>query len=129
MSLAEITATADLIRRLAQRASNPGEVVEAALREFCNEHAGQGLAPDGTPWEPTKEGNAPLVNAASKLHYTHTDRVARVTIRDRNDARHHLGVARGAPRRQIIPDNLTPDVADKLQQKIRAHLEEADNGR
>lgn len=74
-----------------------------------------GTTPDGTPWEPRKDGGRALANAAAALSTRAVGDVVQVTLRA-PEAIHNFGTGH-VPRRQILPDGgagIPQNVADAL---------------
>lgn len=105
--IAEIEAMVTKIEKVANKqaflakiGSKAAPLVDKAIKERVN----QGVDPYGRPWAPRKsDGGRVLVHAASHIS-TETPRfdLISVTLRG-HDVFHHKG-ARGAPKRQILPD-------------------------
>jgi hypothetical protein len=85
----------------ARVAAKAAPLVDAAIKKTAT--AGQ--TPDGTAWQPKKDGGRPLVNAAAHIQ-TRAVGALVVTTLSGPDVFHHLG-AGGKPHRQIIPDSGT----------------------
>jgi hypothetical protein len=97
------------------------KVVESALVGTI----GSGIAPDGTPWQPTLKGAKP--DLGSKLRVAEAHNSVLVTLGGKSFL-HHTGRARGKIVRQVIPvDQLPPEiaqlVADTLADTWREHFE------
>jgi hypothetical protein len=103
---------ADLPEALAPRAAKLLEKQVAA-----NIAAGKG--PDGTAWQPTKEGAKPLRNAARALRSTSDGTVA-ILILEGPEVLHHQGRAKGGIARPILPSRKLPGAAIKALQQLYA---------
>lgn len=66
-----------------------------------------GVAPDGTPWQPTQAGAKPLQHAGASLIVWATGAVVIAKLVGAT-ALHHLGRVRGGIRRQILPSSTLP---------------------
>jgi len=89
--------------------------------------AAAGQDPSGTAWPDTAKGERPLRNAAGNIETWH----ARVggktivkTVAKKQYALHDLDRANGAPRRQILPDEITDDLDAALTAALSAEFEE-----
>jgi hypothetical protein len=88
------------------------EIAADKLREDIEENIELGIGPDGTAWQPTKEGKQPLQNAAKTLSVVASGNTVVATLRG-PEALHHLGAVKGHIRRQILPTRAIPDSAVK----------------
>lgn len=84
-------------------------------------------APDGTPWEPAKDGRTMMQSAPGALDTFAKGATVTARLTSRNLFRHHIGVANGAPRRQMIPSGKTPEtvsqaIADELTATFGKHM-------
>jgi hypothetical protein len=64
------------------------------------------VGPDGKQWQATKEGAAPLRNAARALAVSAVDSMI-VMLLEGPEAKHHKGTARGRIKRLILPTRAT----------------------
>ena len=111
--------------RAIREAANAGPSVKEELEAYVQEHAGRGLNPYGDPWPATQKGEEPLENAEGAVTYTLVDDRKVVAIVRGHHALHHLGRANGAPRREIIPSELTAALEDQIKARVLKDLEEA----
>lgn len=121
------------------------EAASAALRREMKATVGAGTAPDGKPWPAKKGGGRALSGAASGLIFETSDAVASVAIgvplayhdggaggssdskgaarakRYRAKKRKAAGTASKfhAPKRQIIPTEMTPRIRKALLEEFR----------
>jgi phosphoglycerate dehydrogenase-like enzyme len=75
-----------------------------------------GIGPDGVQWKPTKEGGAPLRNAARALTVSAVEAFI-VMMLEGPEAKHHKGNARGRIKRLILPTRATVQPFRELARK------------
>lgn len=81
-----------------------------------------GHAPGGPQWQPTKEGKAPLKNAASSATVTKAVGTTIVTSVRGHYFYHNAG--KGVPVRAVVPQELTPALAAALRRPLVKAFEE-----
>lgn len=106
--IARVRRVPELVREAAP------EVAQEVERELAANIAA-GRAPDGSAWEPTKEGKQPLVGAAKALSVRAVGSVILMTVGG-PEAKHHKGTARGKVKRRII---LTRGIPAPMASAIR----------
>lgn len=94
------------LRELAKLVPTSAKGVADAMRDVIVDNIARGVAPDGTPWEPTQAGARPLRGAADALDVSPVGTVIVATLQG-PEARHHLGAVRGGRRREILPTGST----------------------
>jgi hypothetical protein len=77
------------------------DIADACAKEIRAQIA-RGEGPDGEKWKPTKEGNAPLRNAAKALSVRAIGSAIVMKLTG-VEALHHLGGAKGGIARRILP--------------------------
>jgi hypothetical protein len=125
----EIAALQSQIADLASVGATKAPQIAAALEARVRRTAEAGQAPDGTAWDQTRTGTAPLQGVGAALRSTHVrvGSVTHVTVRLRgHHVLHDAGLANGAPRRQVLPDQFDDDaiaeVVDVISQQVDAVL-------
>lgn len=123
---------ADQMKRLAGMVDRAGPKVAKALDAALKESLRAGTNPYGKKWKPTKQGNAPLKNAAdnARVDYDKGPRevVYRIEGRSVNGKKavywyHHMGMGR-VPKRQVIPEKrIPPKHADIITAVLEAEFE------
>jgi hypothetical protein len=104
-------------------APDVAEVLEAALERTI----AAGTTPAGEPWQPTRDGRAPLTGAAKALGVAAVGSTIYVRLTG-PEARHHLGTAAGGITRQVIPAGALPPVmAEAVRVVLNRHFEEMIN--
>jgi hypothetical protein len=78
-----------------------------ALHSILDANIAAGVGPDGKPWPLTKKGEKPLKNASAALTVRAVGSVVLAKLTGPT-ALHHLGIARGHIRRQILPSSRVP---------------------
>lgn len=99
----------DHIRRLRELAGFGGRsapLVARAVEAESRKASARGVGPDGKPWQLTKAGKKPLQNVVPVVRAVDTAVVMRL---EGHRARHHLGIAKGKIRREILPSERIPD--------------------
>lgn len=122
MSATALVRWAEAIRQLPRLVEFAAADIADAIEETVKGTAGDGTTPDGVAWQQTHKGEAPLKNAAKHVDVDVVTGGGRTTVSARvrgHYALHDLGRANGAPRRQILPDSMTPE----LQKRVQAALE------
>lgn len=122
---------AEAIRELPRLGEFAAAEVADALEEAVKGTAAAGTTPDGVAWAQTHTGEAPLQNAADKVEVTTVTGGGRTTISARvrgHYALHDLGRANGAPRRQILPDAMTPELKGAVQTVLERKFHEVTGG-
>jgi hypothetical protein len=115
---------AALDRMIAKTRAIPGLVKEVApeiarvVGVELKQNIDAGRAPDGTPWEPTKEGGRPLVNASKHVTVRAVGTVIVVRLTGAVEVKHHLGRVKGGVRRQIIPTRKTAGPILRLAKRL-----------
>jgi len=108
-------------------------VTDAAPRIARAQHAvikktaAAGQDPSGTAWPDTAEGKRPLKNAAGNIETWHAragNKLVVRTVAKNQYALHDLDRANGAPRRQILPDEITDDLDAALTAALTDEFEE-----
>jgi hypothetical protein len=116
-----------MVKRIREIGLIPERVAPAIAIELDRELRRQiaaGEAPDGSKWPLTKKGEKPLQNAAAGL--TVRALGSRIVARLTGPAvRHHLGIARGRIKRQVLPSTKLPE---RVIAAIRRVVEERFGG-
>lgn len=99
-------------------APDVARVIDSELRRTIK----AGTTPDGAKWQPTRDGEAPLQNAADALYVAAYSNKIFVRIKG-PEAKHDRGRARGRIERQIIPHGQGIPAAMAVQ--VRAVIEGA----
>lgn len=86
-----------------------------------------GHAPGGAQWQPTKEGKAPLRNASSAGTLTKSVGTTIVTSVRGHYFYHHAGLG-GVPVRSVLPQELSPALADAIRRPLVKAFEENARG-
>lgn len=107
------------IRAIPGLAMRAAPAVAAQTRVEISRTIAAGTTPDGVPWAKTKKGEEPLRNAASGLRVSAQGSVV-VTSIEGHLALHHLGVAKGRVKRQIIPSKTIPNPVTKAIETVLA---------
>jgi phage gpG-like protein len=81
--------------------------VAPTLDQKIRQNISAGVDPEGKPWQLTKEGKRPLTNAGAALTVRAISSVVQAKLTG-HVALHHLGAAKGAPKRQILPSSKLP---------------------
>ena len=81
--------------------------VADALKDQITANISAGVDPSGKPWPLTQTGQVPLKNAAASLTVKAVGSVVLAKLTGPT-ALHHLGIARGHIRRQILPNGRLP---------------------
>ncbi len=105
-----------------ERVAATADAIAADVESVCRRTAAAGTTPDGTKWSKTADGKEPLRNAAEHVKSAGVTLGTRVVITTQvkgHYALHDLGRANGAERRQIIPDRMTPAVAEEIEAPVR----------
>lgn len=105
-ALSELDRWGQKLKTLGDIERRVAPVVASAFRRQLELQIARGTAPDGTPWEPTLDGHKPLQNAAKELDVRSSGSVVLATLTGPS-VRHHLGIAKGGKKRQILPDKGT----------------------
>ncbi len=119
----------ELNRMIAQLRGIP-DLVEKILPEVADEcHAviadniAAQVGPDGTRWPMSKNLEPVLVNAAQAVTASAIGNVILIRVTG-PEARHHLGIAKGKVKREIIPTRKIPKpMVEAMQRVINRHLE------
>ena len=109
--MADVSQLDSLIGRLRELPTLARDAAPSVARAVDGELRAQlaaGKAPDGSTWQPTKDGRQPLQNAASALSVRAVGTVVLARISG-HYARHHRGWVRGGVRRQILPTARAPE--------------------
>jgi len=104
----------DHLREVGRSIEDTAADIAPALQGEIESSIAAACAPDGTPWQPTLRGTAPLRNAGEVLGVAAigTKVIARVTG---VEARHHHGTARGGIARPILPgSDLPPQIIELI---------------
>ena len=91
--------------------------VAIALGDELRANITAGRGPDGEAWQPTKDGQVPLRNAAANLTVRAVGTTVTATVLG-PEALHSIGAARGGIKRAILPTKRIPDAAIKAIQKV-----------
>jgi len=125
----ELDEIAARLRKLADVGSTRAADIAASLEARVRRTAEAGQSPDGAQWEATKKGTAPLQHVGDVIRSTHNrvGNVTHVAVKLRgHHVLHDAGLANGAPRRQVLPDQIDDaaiaEVLDILDQEIEAAL-------
>jgi len=94
------------LRELGQSNEQIAGDIALELRKALEENISSSRDPDGMPWEPTLDGSAPLQNAANALGVASIGSKVLIALRG-VEARHNYGNVRGGKKRKIIPDKIT----------------------
>lgn len=122
---------AEAIRQLPRLAEFAAADIADAIEDDVKGTAAAGTTPDGIAWAPTHEGQAPLQNAAAQIDVSTITGGGRTTISARvrgHYALHDMGRANGAERRQILPDAMTPALADRVRAVLERKFREVVSG-
>jgi hypothetical protein len=106
------------IARVQGLADAPAEIAaEAAklLRAELDRSIAAGQSPAGERWQPTQAGDAPLTGAGDAVTITAPGPMVFYRIGG-PEALHHLGRAKGKIVRQVIPNKVTPRMAELVKQ-------------
>lgn len=95
------------LRELGNLRSRSAPLVAQAAGEETSKTIAAGVSPSGQPWRQTKDGRAPLRNAAKALIVKVVGSVILMELRS-PEARHHLGAIKGKIQRRIIPTGSLP---------------------
>jgi hypothetical protein len=107
------------IPEIAKRAAPKcAERFDAAVRA----ELAAGNAPDGSKWAPTRDGTAPLKNAAGAATVTRAVGTTIVTS-VQGHYFHHNRPSRGMPRRAVIPTALTTKLAEAIRRPLVEEFE------
>lgn len=109
---------ANMLRSFRSRLDVSAQQIAQAVEQAVKETASRGVAPTGVPWAPRKDGGAPLTSAADKIQveYRKIGNSHYIYVRVKGHyALHDLGRARGAIRRQILPDQISPELTERIQ--------------
>jgi hypothetical protein len=102
------------LRELGQSAEDIAADIAPELRDELASNITSARAPDGTPWKPTLEGNAPLQNAGSALGVAAVGTKV-IAVLSGIEARHHYGTVRGKVARPILPSaKLPPQIVELI---------------
>lgn len=127
-ALAELQAQIDRIKSLRLIASEVAPDVADELRTEILRTANAGQAPDGTPWEKTKDGRTPLRNVAKRLNVRALGTVVLAVLTGAS-ALHHLGRAAGGIKRQVLPSRKLPGAAtEAIKRAITKRVKERLSG-
>jgi hypothetical protein len=105
-------AFAALDKHIARVQSVPGVAKRIApdlakdVQRILVKNIAAGIGPDGNRWQATKDGAAPLRNAARALTVSAVDAMI-VMLLEGPEAKHHKGSARGRIKRLILPTRAT----------------------
>lgn len=105
---------------LAKLGTLPEDVAAAAVEPFKQEMLANIAAqrtPNGKAWQPGAKGQPVLVNAGKALKVTSRGPVLTATLTG-PEARHHLGIAKGHVRRQILPGRGSLGGISKILKRI-----------
>lgn len=116
---AALDAMIDRVRRVPELVREAAPEVAAEVERELVANIAAGRAPDGTAWEPTKEGGRPLANAAKALSVRAVGSVVLMTVSG-PEAKHHLGLARGKVKRRIILTRGIPSPMASAMRKVFA---------
>lgn len=113
------------VRSTRNLASLTARELQPQLEQQVRASAAAGTTPDGVAWTPTKAGTPPLQNAPSAIRVRALGTVVQWAVTG-----HHFfhQTGRGVPRRQIIPDALTPKVAATIVAGARRVFQRLMNG-
>lgn len=114
----ELLGFARRVRALGRVTDEHGAAVADAVVSIVRSDLAAGRAPGGSEWPETQEGLKPLRNAASHVRVSvHSWRgVVAITLAVTGHyALHDLGRANGAPRRAVLPDETTPEIAAAVE--------------
>ncbi len=96
--------------------------VAFAVGAVLKENIAAQRGPDGVPWPATQDGKPALVNAGAALTAQAVGGIVLVTLTG-PEARHHLGIAKGRVKRQILPTKGIPGpVAEAIGRVVAAKL-------
>ncbi len=107
----------DKVRALGQMPETAAPEIAREVEQELEAQVREGVAPNGTPWQRTKDGRRPLQGAAKAIAVRVLKDVVLVRLTGHH-ARHHLGAVRGAVRRQIIPTGRIPDPMTRAIQRV-----------
>lgn len=120
--LSELDAMIAKLRSLRGMVERSAPEVAEALDSEIKKNITAGVAPDGTPWKPKKDGGKPLQNAGKAVT---TKAVGTVVLSrvDGVEARHHLGAVKGSSKanwlaRPILPSRRIPKPVTTAIHKI-----------
>jgi len=123
----------ELIARLRNLPRIVEDVLPEAATELAKIIAGNIAAqrgPDGVPWPAPKdpETKAVLLNAMKSVTVSAIGRVLLTRV-DGPEARHHLGIAKGKVKREIIPTKKIPTpMVEALRRVLLRKLDKAVRG-
>jgi hypothetical protein len=101
------------VRALGGLVSRSMPATRSAVDAELRAQIARGEAPDGTNWPATKDGRRPLAGAAKALAVSTVGNALVATVSG-PEALHHHGWVRGGVKRQILPTELTPKIADAI---------------
>lgn len=97
------------LRELGQSAETIAADIAPELRAELEKNISAGIAPDGTPWEPTLTGEKALKNAGSALGVAAVGSKV-IVVLSGIEARHNYGHVKGGKVRQIVPAEITDQI-------------------
>lgn len=106
-AFAELQAMIDKIKAVGALPAKVAPQIAELTRQKIADNIANGVDPGGKPWPLTKDGKRPLRNAAKALRARAIGTVVQLVL-EGPEARHHLGIARGHVRRQILPSGALP---------------------
>lgn len=96
--------------------------VARELKAVLTENIAAQRGPDGVPWPATKDGAPALAHAADALTVQVVGGTVLCTLTG-PEARHHLGIARGRVKRQILPTKGIPGpVAEAIGRVVKTKI-------
>lgn len=97
------------LRELDQLPEQIAGDIAPEIKKALEKNISSSLDPDGSPWEPTIDGSAPLQNASNALGVASIGSKVLIVLRG-IEARHNFGNVRGGKKRKIIPDKITEQI-------------------
>ncbi len=114
--IAQLRAIPDLVEKVLPE-------VAAECHKVIAENVAAQRGPDGTPWPKGKDGHPVLVNAADAVTASAIGNVILIRVSG-PEARHHLGIAKGKVKREIIPTRKIPKpMVEAMKRVINRRLE------
>lgn len=111
------------LRELETVASDVAPEVAREAKRLVGENIAAGRGPDGTAWEPRKDGEKPLQNAAQAVTATASGSRVVLTVSG-PEARHHQGRAKGGVVREILPRKKVPGLwIEAIRRVVKRHVE------
>lgn len=105
------------LRRLPKIVEEVAPELAKELHAVTAENVAAQRGPDGKAWEPGQENNEVLSGAMKNVDTRAVGNVIVQTLRG-PEAKHHLGIARGRVKREIIPTKKIPDAFVKAAKRL-----------